>query len=218
MARIRSIKPEFFTSLDVARLPMRARLTWIGLWTMLDDEGRGDDDARLVRAAVWPLDDDITTADVEADLAALAEAGHLVRYSVDGRRFLAVPTFTDHQHPNRPKPSKYPAPPVSDGAVTMHAPGTDDTRQEGRGEERRGGVHRTPSDAARPSPFCPKHPRGTDAPCRACGDARKLSEAWKPALARAPGVHSQPDCPKHPHYPHPDSPSGCPRCQEEAAA
>lgn len=40
MAKIRSIKPDFFTSEDVSALPLRARLTWIGLWTHCDDHGR----------------------------------------------------------------------------------------------------------------------------------------------------------------------------------
>lgn len=29
-----------------------------------------------------------------------------------------------------------------------------------------------------PSPHCPKHPEGTDAPCRACGSAREARAAW----------------------------------------
>jgi hypothetical protein len=40
MPRIRSIKPDFFKSEDVAALPLRARLLWIGLWTQCDDHGR----------------------------------------------------------------------------------------------------------------------------------------------------------------------------------
>ena len=30
-----------------------------------------------------------------------------------------------------------------------------------------------------PSPHCPKHPEGTDAPCRACGDARRAHGEWE---------------------------------------
>jgi hypothetical protein len=60
MARIRSIKPEFFTSLTIGSLSERARLAFIGIWTFVDDYGRAVDDARLVKAAVFPLDDRIT--------------------------------------------------------------------------------------------------------------------------------------------------------------
>ncbi len=112
MARIRSIKPGFFTSEDVSELPLRARLTWIGLWTHCDDQGRAKDNVKLIKAAVWPLDD-VSLREVEDDLATLAAHGRIVRYEVDGRRYLVVVNWHDHQKPNRPTPSKLPAPPAS---------------------------------------------------------------------------------------------------------
>jgi hypothetical protein len=108
MARIRSIKPEFFTSISVANLPIEARLTFIGLWTHCDDEGRCVDDARLIKAAVWPLDDR-TAADIETDLGALSEGSLIARYVVRGRRYIAVTGWLEHQRINRPSPSKFPA-------------------------------------------------------------------------------------------------------------
>lgn len=110
MARIRTIKPEFFTSLTVAGLPVEARLTFVGLWTHVDDEGRCVDDARLVKAAVWPLDDRLS-ADVEQDLRALSESSLILRYKVGGRSYLAVRSWCEHQRINRPTKSKLPPPP-----------------------------------------------------------------------------------------------------------
>lgn len=49
MARIRTIKPSFFRSEDVAALPLRARLLWIGLWTQCDDQGRTKDNKQLIK-------------------------------------------------------------------------------------------------------------------------------------------------------------------------
>jgi hypothetical protein len=89
MARIRSIKPEFFTSLTIADLTSEQRLTFIGLWTHADDEGRCVDDPRLIKAALWPLDDR-TAADVETDLVALTESSLIARYTLNQRRYLAV--------------------------------------------------------------------------------------------------------------------------------
>jgi hypothetical protein len=40
MARIRTIKPEFFTSDDICALTPLARLLYIGLWCEADREGR----------------------------------------------------------------------------------------------------------------------------------------------------------------------------------
>lgn len=112
MARIRSIKPEFFTSLTVASLPIETRLTFIGLWTHVDDEGRCVDDARLIKAAVWPLDDRLST-DVELDLKRLSESSLILRYKVGERSYLAVRGWGEHQRINRPTKSKLPPPPES---------------------------------------------------------------------------------------------------------
>lgn len=114
MARMRTLKPGFFSSEGIAPgLVLRTRLTFAGLWCYCDDHGRGRDNPRLIRAEVWPLDDDITLDMVEADLGALVRSGHLVRYEVDGARFLAVQKWHHSQSPNHPQPSAIPDPPVA---------------------------------------------------------------------------------------------------------
>lgn len=110
MARIRTVKPEFFTSLTVAGLSVEARLTFIGLWTHVDDQGRCVDDPRLIKAAVWPLDDRVS-ADVERDLRELTESSLILRYKVGERSYLCVRTWDEHQRINRPTKSKLPPPP-----------------------------------------------------------------------------------------------------------
>lgn len=112
MARIRTIKPDFFKSDDVSPLPMRARLTWIGLWTHCDDHGRYKDNTRLIKGDIWSLDD-VTLRDIEDDLAVLADHGRIVRYVVDGKRYLAVVNWHAHQAINRPSKAKHPAPPIA---------------------------------------------------------------------------------------------------------
>jgi hypothetical protein len=54
------------------------------------------------------------------------------------------------------------------------------------GPSRRG---RTPSaTTSRPDPWCPRHPGGTDEPCRACGVAAKAALAWSPPTPMPPTV------------------------------
>lgn len=146
MARIRTIKPEFFTSLTVADLPLTARLTFIGLWTHVDDAGRCVDDPRLIKAAVWPLDD-CTASDVESDLKALTESSLITRYTLKRKRYIAVTGWTEHQRINRPTDSKLPAPEDADptppepvtrnngDSVSAHAQLTEDSPQERKGRE-----------------------------------------------------------------------------------
>jgi hypothetical protein len=109
MARIRTIKPEFFTSETVAELPVRARLTWIGLWTYCDDHGRCRDNVKLVKAAVWALDD-VSLVSIEKDLSDLHQAGLILRYTVDGKSFIQVTNWTEHQKVSHPTDSKFPDP------------------------------------------------------------------------------------------------------------
>lgn len=109
MARIRTIKPTFFTSLTIADLTPEQRLTFIGLWTHVDDDGRCVDDPRLIKAAIWPLDDR-AAADIEVDLKALSESSLIVRYILNRKRFLAVSSWHEHQRINRPTPSELPDP------------------------------------------------------------------------------------------------------------
>jgi hypothetical protein len=108
MARIRSIKPEFFTSLSNADLTRDARLTFIGLWTHCDDDGRCIDDARLIKAAIWPLERSVKA--IEADLVDLEKGDKIIRYRGDGLPLLAITKWRSHQVINRPKTSRYPAP------------------------------------------------------------------------------------------------------------
>lgn len=111
MARIRSIKPDFFTSLTIAELSPHARLTFIGLWTYVDDDGRGIDDARLIRAAVWPLEEDPEIlATIRDDLAKLREASLIRRYTVAGKPYLAVASWHEHQKVDKPRKSRFPGP------------------------------------------------------------------------------------------------------------
>lgn len=107
MARIRSIKPEFFSSLDIVCLSERARLMFIGLWTYADDAGRGLDEPRLIKAALFPLDDAVTVKVIVRLMDELEKAGRIVRYSVDDLRLFEITKWARHQRIDRPSPSKY---------------------------------------------------------------------------------------------------------------
>lgn len=133
MARIRTIKPAFFRSQPIADLPLTARITFIGLWTYVDDEGRGIDDPRLVKGDLWPLDEKHTAKRVDADLDALASLGLVTRYEVAGRRYLQVVGFKEHQRINRPQPSLLPPPAFSDPSVNGRGTRTEHSPPEGKG-------------------------------------------------------------------------------------
>jgi hypothetical protein len=123
MARIRSIKPDAFLSESLSSIPRGARWTFAGLWTYLDDEGRGRADARLIHAALYAIDDTTTIQDVADDLDDLEKLGAICRYEAGGRTYIHA-TGWHHQKINRPTPSRVPPCPIrhdlTDGSLNPH--------------------------------------------------------------------------------------------------
>lgn len=110
--RIRTIKPEFYRSADIADLSIEDRLLFIGVWSYVDDNGVGRDEVDLVVIDLFPKDyfkdPAATLARVATGLASLAEAGLIVRYEVEGRSYLQVTNWGRHQKIDRPNKARYP--------------------------------------------------------------------------------------------------------------
>lgn len=113
MARIRSIHPDITEDESLARVSPYAERTFVRLWTILDDKGRGKDNALLLKAQLYPIDQRMTAERVEKDLAELEAEGLLQRYEVDGKRYLCAKpeAWSRYQKPKHPTPSKLPPPP-----------------------------------------------------------------------------------------------------------
>lgn len=120
MPRIRSIKPGFCSSEDIASLPLEVRLHFILLWTYADDAGRGKDNPRLLKAELYPLDDGVTTEMVRSWQAILSDQDRIRRYVVDGKSFFEVVNWGKHQKPQHPRESEIP--PVPDDWVKPSEP------------------------------------------------------------------------------------------------
>jgi hypothetical protein len=108
MARIRTIKPSMFASLTVCSWPIPVRWTFAGLFTYVDDKGRGLDETRLIKAELYPLDDAMTAKKVGQHLEAIEKNGPLCRYRVDGATYLHITSWSEHQRINRPTGSRIP--------------------------------------------------------------------------------------------------------------
>lgn len=124
MARIRSVKPEFWQDEDLADVTRDARLLYIGLWNLADEHGRLRGDPRYVKGQLFPYDDDLFPADVEELLKSLEGALKVVRYRSDGGQYLFLPNLGKHQRLESDKvPSRLPEPPTVDESsqVSEHA-------------------------------------------------------------------------------------------------
>ena len=107
MARIRTIKPEFFLNEQVASLPFEWRLLFVGLWTQADREGRLEDRPQRLKASLFPYDD----LSIDHGLGCLVNAGLIIRYEGNGQKLIMLPTWAKHQQPHiRESVSKLPAP------------------------------------------------------------------------------------------------------------
>jgi len=108
MPRARNIKPGFFMNEDLAECDLAARLVFIGLWSLADREGRLEDRPKRIRAFVFPYED----YDVDELLNQLQEHGFIIRYEVEGNKYIQVVNFKKHQRPHpKEAASQIPAPP-----------------------------------------------------------------------------------------------------------
>lgn len=110
MARIRTVKPEFWGDAKTARVSRDARLLFLGLLNESDDEGRQLGSAKRIAGAVFPNDSDVSEKQVDAWLAELEQVHLLERYAVDGVTYVLICGFAKHQRMSHPTPSRLPSP------------------------------------------------------------------------------------------------------------
>jgi len=143
MARIRTIKPDFWTDEKLTECSLSARLLFIGTWNFADDEGNLDRSSKQIKARVFPIDN----IDCEPLIQELLTQGLLTEYSVDGKIFLHIQGFKKHQLINRP--SKPTCPPFEDSLRTHGV-----LTPEGKGREVKEGN----------KPAAPKKPSAVELP------------------------------------------------------
>lgn len=212
MARIRTVKPSFWTDGKIVRLSPFARLFYIGCWNFaLCDLGHLPDDPFELKLQILPADD-VDAADLVEELL---QAGRLRRISVGGQQYLQAHRLADHQktdkrwdsrcpacsgsqdeHPtDAPEPSETPPEPASLPETPPDSPDhtetPPDSAQESKGKEGKG------REEEKNSPRAPRSARASPAPDRFDdfwavyprkedkGHARK---AWPVALRKAGGL------------------------------
>lgn len=118
MARTRNIKPGFFKDEELVDLGFAAMLLFAGLWTLADRDGRLEDRPRMIKAEVFPY----SNINVEKLLCALHEHQFIIRYEVNGVKYIQVRTWKKHQNPNIKECASVIPAPVEHGAGTVPAP------------------------------------------------------------------------------------------------
>jgi hypothetical protein len=180
VARIRSIKPETWTSESLAEVSLTAERTFLGLLNLADDHGRFRDNAAVIAGLLWPLRSEHTAVHVEDDLEQLASAELICRYTgCDDRRYLHIVTWAKHQKIDKPSQSRLPTCPLHHAAQRCGAcKGTCVVFDEGSANVRVGLGEDSPKPPAAPEPA-----QKTPAPARPADRCRSAS----PASASAAG-------------------------------
>ena len=107
MARIRTIKPEFWTSGQVMECSPITRLMFIGLWNFADDKGRMTANPKKIRAQIFPSDE-LTVDTISRMLSELSKNDLITLYEVDNIEYLQIDGWARHQRIDKPQPSKIP--------------------------------------------------------------------------------------------------------------
>ena len=108
MARIRTIKPEFFTSPDTAKASVEARLFYIALWCWADDWGIGEANLNALLGFAFPEDDQRERKEIQSLCKEVANTYGTLFYENNGRYFYQIPAWEDHQKTQRRAKRKNP--------------------------------------------------------------------------------------------------------------
>lgn len=126
MARRRMIDPGIWQSEAFARLGDRARILYIGMFSNADDHGRGRARPAYLRSVVFPYDEELTTAKVQAALTEIARWMNVTLYEHEGGCYYAFTNWRAWQRIEKPQPSRLPPPPGEEE--------NDDTPESGQAE------------------------------------------------------------------------------------
>jgi uncharacterized phage protein (TIGR02220 family) len=143
VARIRTVKPDFFRhellqDLELTYPGKYPMLVFEGLWGHCDKAGRFEWRPRHLKLDILPF----LPFEMAETLAILEKAGMLKKYTVDGKEYGEIPSFTEHQRiggKESQEPEKHPAPtseaPKKKRGSNREAPGKQQGLQEGKGRE-----------------------------------------------------------------------------------
>lgn len=110
MARIRTVKPEFWDDEKLAAVSRDARLLYIGMWNFSDDFGVIKANPVWLKSKIFPFDD-IQLANFKKWLEMLERPGFsspggsvawVIPFSANGEAFYYLPNFSRHQRVDKP--------------------------------------------------------------------------------------------------------------------
>lgn len=111
MARIRTIKPEFWEDEKIGSLSFGSRLLYIGLWTFCDDYGVCRGNIKYLKSHIFSYDTELKDEELKKYIDELISKGLLKPYIVNEESFVYLPKFCKHQKISHPSRRLLPGPP-----------------------------------------------------------------------------------------------------------
>jgi hypothetical protein len=153
MARIRTIKPDFFRhevlqDLEAANPGRHVMLVFAALWGHCDKLGRFEWRPRQLKLDILPF----LEFDMTETLTLLCQAGLLRRYEAEGKQYGLVETFEKHQRISGKEAQESKCFPGPQEGSTGEAPEKLPGAQEGNGVQEQEGKGRESAASAPPTP------------------------------------------------------------------
>jgi len=104
------IDPCIWNSEDFGNLPSLAKVVYVGLISMADDEGRGLANPQYLKSILFPYDDKMKAADIAGTLSEIASRMSVVFFACDEKQYYILENWKKYQTINKPMPSKIPLP------------------------------------------------------------------------------------------------------------
>lgn len=109
MARKRMVDPNIWQSEDFSKLSTLAKLVFIGLFSLADDEGRGRANPTYLKSSLFPYNEDMRSADIEKTLSEISSNMSVVFYECNGSSYYSLLSWNLFQRIDKPTNSQLPA-------------------------------------------------------------------------------------------------------------
>jgi len=130
----RMIHDKIWASEQFGYLSQQARLLYIGIITLADDDGRLKGSPHYLRGQIFPYDEDVSASTVEIWRDEIVAQKLITKYEVEGSTFLQHPKWSEYQtlRADRKKVSNIPS---SDRVTTNRQPDVGHVTAEGKVRE-----------------------------------------------------------------------------------
>jgi hypothetical protein len=123
MSRIRTIKPEFWTSEQIIACSTIARLLFIGMFNFADDNGVHPASYIRLKAEIFP-GDNFTTTEIKQWVDELINNRLIQKYIVEDKAYLIITGWKNHQKIEKPT-YRHPLPQndtkqIANNSTTIH--------------------------------------------------------------------------------------------------